>query len=138
MPAKIHHGQAVDTEAMILAVVAAETIIRHTVATVAAALLPGSVLRLPVMCTIPLPSNLLLVYLCRAPSLSGPVGLLLALLLLLLPSRLLLLALLALLILLPSGLLLLTLLLLLLSFGLLLLMSLGPSLFVLFILMRVS
>jgi hypothetical protein len=114
MPANIHHGESVDPELVILAIVATETIIRNAVAVVTAALLPGAVLRLPAMCTITLPSNLLLAYVLRAALLCGPVVLLLALLILL-PSGLLLLSrrvvllltLLALLILLPSGLLLL-------------------------------
>ena len=102
---------------MILAIVGTETGIWNAIAVVAATLLPGAVLRLPVMCTITLPSDLLLAYLSRAPLLCRPVALLLTLLALLtlLPSGLLLLlscrvallwTLLALLTLLPSGLLL--------------------------------
>jgi hypothetical protein len=117
MPANIPHGETVDAEPVILAIVATETVIRNAVAVVTTALLPGAVLRLPAMGTITLPSNLLLAYLSRAPSLCRPVVLPLALLplLVLLPSGLLLLfrgvvlplALLPLLVLLPSGLLLL-------------------------------
>jgi hypothetical protein len=117
MPANIPHGETVDAEPVILAIVATETVIRNAVAVVTTALLPGAVLRLPAMGTITLPSNLLLAYLSRAPSLCRPVVLLLTLLtlLILLPPGLLLLfrgvvlplALLALLILLPPGLLLL-------------------------------
>lgn len=50
---------------MIRSVVAAETVIRDPIAVVTAALLPGVVLRLPVMRALALPSNLLDVYLCR-------------------------------------------------------------------------
>src|SRR5579859_3446 len=114
MPAKIPHGKTVDTEPVILAIVAAETVIRNTVAVVTAALLPGPVLRLPAMCTISLPSDLLLAHTLRAPLLSRPVVALLTLLvlpplgLLLLSSRNVLLTLLASLVLLSSGLLLLS------------------------------
>jgi len=114
MPAKIPHGKTVDTEPVILAIVAAETVIRNTVAVVTAALLPGPVLRLPAMCTISLPSDLLLAHTLRAPLLSRPVVALLTLLvlpplgLLLLSRGVVLLTLLALLVLLPSGLLLLS------------------------------
>jgi hypothetical protein len=92
-PANIHHREAVNAEPVILAEVAAETVIRNAVAVVTAALLPGAVLRLPAMCTITLPGNLLLVYLRRAPLSCRPIAPLLTLL--------------ALLILLPLGLLLL-------------------------------
>jgi hypothetical protein len=117
MPANIPHGETVDAEPVILALVATETVLRNAVAVVTAALLPGAVLRLPAMCTFTLPSDLLLAYLSRAPLLCRPVVLLLTLLplLILLPLGLLLLfrgvgsllTLLALLILLPLGLLLL-------------------------------
>ena len=119
MPANIPHGETVDAEPVILAIVATETILRNTIAAVAAALLPGAVLRLPAMCTRSLPCDLLLAYLSRAPSLCRKVVLLLTLLalLILLPLGLLLLllscrvvlllTLLALLILLPLSLLLL-------------------------------
>ena len=79
-----------EAEPVVLAIVATETVLRNTIATVAAALLPGTVLRLPAMCARTLPGNLLLADLDRAPSLCRLLGLLL-------------LALLALLILLPSG-----------------------------------
>src|SRR6266403_1841887 len=116
MSADVPYWEAVDAEPMILAIVATETVLRNTIATVTAALLPGAVLGLPAMCTRTLPGNLLLVDLGRAPSLRRSVVLLLTLLalLVLLPPGLLLLfggvvlllALLALLILLPFGLLL--------------------------------
>ena len=147
MSADIPYWEIVDAEPMILAIVATEAVLRNTVAAVAAALLPGAVLRLPAVCTRSLPCDLLLAYLSRAPSLYRPVVPLLPLLLLLILPRsgllLLLLScrigflltLLALLILLPSRLLLLfrgvvlllTLLalLILLPFGLLLLFRLG-------------
>ena len=67
MAANIHHRETVDAEPVILAVVATETVIRNAVAVVSAALLPVAVLGLPVMCTITLPSDLLLVGLSRAP-----------------------------------------------------------------------
>jgi hypothetical protein len=110
--ANIHHGETVDAEPVILAIVGTETVIGNAVAVVTAALLPGAVLRLPAMCTITLPSDLLDVHLSRGASLCGPGVLLLTLLALLIlpPSGLLLLLLLALLILLPFGLLLLLLL----------------------------
>src|ERR1700686_1077729 len=118
MPANIHHRDPVDPERVILALVAAETVIRNAIAVVTAALLPGAVLRLPAMRTITLPSDLLSAYLRWTSLLScRPVVLLLTLLafLILLPPGLrllfggvvLLLTLLALLILLPSSLLLL-------------------------------
>jgi hypothetical protein len=133
MPANKHHGETVDAEPVILAVVAAETVIRNAVAAVTATLLPGAVLRLPAMGTIAPPSDLLSTYMLGAPLLCRPVVLLLTLLalLILLASGLLLLlfcrvglllTLLALLVLLPPGLLLLLLaLLILLPIGLLLL-----------------
>jgi hypothetical protein len=118
MPANKHHGKIVHAEPVILAIVGTETVIRNAVAVVAAALLPGAVIGLPVTRTITLPSGPLLAFLSRAPLLCRPVALLLTLLALLtlLPSGLLLLlscrvallwTLLALLTLLPSGLLLL-------------------------------
>jgi len=90
MTANIHHGETVDAEPVLLAVVATETVIGNAVAVVTAALLPGAVLRLPAMCTVPLPSGLL-ASLGRAPFLCRPVVLLLTLMVLLfLPSGLLL------------------------------------------------
>ena len=116
MTANIHHGETVDAEPVLLAVVATETVIRNAVAVVPPALLPGAVLGLPAMCTIALPRDLLSALLGGSPFLSRPVVLLLTLiallilspsgLLLLLSCRivlLLLLTLLALPILLPSG-----------------------------------
>jgi hypothetical protein len=94
MSADVHHRETVDAEPMFLSVVAAEAVIRDTVAVVTAALLPVAVFRLPAMCTIPLPSDLLYAYLLGAASLCRPVVVLLR-------------SLLPLLILLPSGLLLL-------------------------------
>jgi len=119
MSADIPDGEAIDSEPMILAIVATEAVLRNPVAVVTAALLPGAVLRLPAMCTSTLPSDLLLTYLSGAATLCRPVVPLLPLLLLLILPRsgllllllscrvILLLTLLALLILLPSGLLLL-------------------------------
>jgi hypothetical protein len=145
LPADIHHGEDVDAEPVILAIVAAETVIGNAVAVVSAALLPSAVLRPPAMGTITLPSDLLYVYLLGAALLYRPVVLLLALLplLVLLPSDLLLLrrvilllTLLALLILLPLGLLLLLLfrgvVLLLTLLALLILLPLGLLLLLLF------
>jgi hypothetical protein len=63
MPANVNHRETVDAELVRLAIVAAEPVIRNAVAVVAAALLPGAVLRLPTMGTITLPSDLLLMYL---------------------------------------------------------------------------
>jgi hypothetical protein len=93
MPANIHHGETVDAKSVILSIVATETVIRNTVTVIPAALLPGAVLGLPAMGTIPLPSDLLLAHMFRAPLLYRPVILLLTLLamLILLPSGLLLL-----------------------------------------------
>ena len=118
MPADVHHRETVDAEPVLLAVVAAETVIWNAIAVVTAALLPGAVLRLPAMGTITLPSDLLLALLSRAALLCRPVVLLptLLALLILLPGLLLLsirgvvplLLLLPLLILLPPGLLLLS------------------------------
>src|ERR1019366_606434 len=125
MPANKHHGKTVHAEPVILAIVGTETGIWNAIAVVTAALLPGAVLRLPVMCTITLPSDLLLAYLSRAPLLCRPVALLLTLL--------------ALLTLLPSGLLLRFLLLLLwgpsLPLHFLLLLLWGPSLLLRFLLL---
>jgi putative NIF3 family GTP cyclohydrolase 1 type 2 len=80
MSANVDHGKTEDAESVILAVVAAETVIRNAVAVVAATLLPGAMFRLPAVCTIALPSNLLLVYLIGASALRRSVVLLLMLL----------------------------------------------------------
>ena len=99
---------------MILAIVATETVIWDTVSVVTATLLPGAVLRLPVVRAFAPPGNLLLVRLSWTPLLCRPIVLLLPLLsfLILLHSSLLLplrgvvlslLLLLSLLILLPFG-----------------------------------
>ena len=93
MPANIRHRETVDAKPMILAIVAAETVIRNAVAVVSAALLPGAVFRLPAMGAIALPGNLLLAYMLRVSLLCRPV----LLLTLLLPSLMLLLPLLILL-----------------------------------------
>jgi hypothetical protein len=111
MPANKHHGKTVHAEPVILAIVGTETGIWNAIAVVTATLLPGAVLRLPVMCTITLPSDVLLAYLSRAPLSCRPVALLLTLL--------------ALLTLLPSGLLL----------RFLLLLLWGPSLLLRFLLL---
>lgn len=114
MSTDIPYWEIVDTECVILPVVAAETALRNAIAAVTAALLPGAVLRLPAMCARTLPCDLLLADLSRTSSLSVPIVLLLtllALLILLAPGLLLfcsvvlLLALLPLLILLAPGLL---------------------------------
>jgi hypothetical protein len=113
----------VDEEMVISAVIFMEAGVWNAIAVVTAALLPGAVLRLPAMCTIPLPSDLLLAHMLRAPLLSRPVVALLTLLvlpplglllsrgvvslLLLLSRRIVLLTLLTLLVLSSSGLLLL-------------------------------
>ena len=109
MPANIHHGETVNAEPVILPIVAAEAVIRNAVAVVTAALLPGTVIRPPVICAITLPSDLLLALLIRVPLLCRPVVVLLTLLILLRSGLLLLLfrgvvLLLALLILLPPSL----------------------------------
>jgi hypothetical protein len=67
MPADISHRETVDAEAVIMAVVAIETGLWYPVAVVTAALLPGAVFRLPTVGASALPSDLLLVNLCRAP-----------------------------------------------------------------------
>ena len=85
MSADIPNLQIGEAESVVLAIVATETVLRNAVTTVAAALLPGAVLRLPAMCTRTLPGDLLLADLSRAPSLSIRIGLLLLLLLTLLP-----------------------------------------------------
>jgi len=86
LPANVHNRETVDAKLVRLAIVTAEPVIWNAVAVVAAALLPGAVLRLPAMCTITLPSDLLLARLNRAPLLCGPVVLLLLLALLILLS----------------------------------------------------
>jgi hypothetical protein len=78
VPANIHHGESVDAEPVVLAIVTTETIIRDPVAVVTAALLPGVVLGLPTTRAITLPSGLLYAYLSGAPLLRRPVVLLLA------------------------------------------------------------
>lgn len=139
MSTNVSHREAVDAEPMFLAVVATETVIRNAVAVVTTALLPAAVFRFPAMCTIALPSHLLLAYTFRAPLLYRPVILLLTLLamLILLSSGLLLL------LLLRGPVFLLALLPLLLSLGLLLLflprrLILLPPLFLLLILLPLS
>ena len=79
MPANVPYGKSVDAESVILAVVASEAVIWNTVAGVTAALLPGAVLRLPVVRAVALPGNLLLVRLSWTPLLCRLVLLLLAL-----------------------------------------------------------
>jgi hypothetical protein len=61
MSPNISHRKTVNAEPVILAIVATEAVIRNVVAVVAAALLPGAVLRLPAVCASTLPSDLLLV-----------------------------------------------------------------------------
>ena len=53
MPANVPYRKSVDAESVILAVVASEAVIWNTVAGVTAALLPGAVLRLPVVRAVP-------------------------------------------------------------------------------------
>ena len=79
MPANVPYGKSVDAESVILAVVASEAVIWNTVAGVTAALLPGAVLRLPVVRAVALPGYLLLVCLSWTPLLCRLVVLLLAL-----------------------------------------------------------
>jgi len=79
VPANVPYGKSVDAESVILAVVASEAVIWNTVAGVAAALLPGAVLRLPVLRAVALPGSLLLVRLSWTPLLCRLVVLLLAL-----------------------------------------------------------
>jgi len=83
MPANVPYRKAVDTEPVILAIVATEAVLGNTIAMVAAALLPVTMLRLPAMRTITLPSYLLLPCLSRAALLRRPVVLLLTLIILL-------------------------------------------------------
>ena len=78
MPANVPYGKSVDAESVILAVVASEAVIWNTVAGVTAALLPGAVLRLPVVRAVALPGNLLLVRLSWTPLLCRLVVRLLA------------------------------------------------------------
>ena len=66
LSANIHHVQTTEEEPVILAVILIETGIRDAVAVVTAALLPGPVLRLPIMCTIALERSLLLAHLIGA------------------------------------------------------------------------
>ena len=82
MPADIHYWETVKAELVVLPVIAAEAFFRNAIAAVAAALLPGAVFRLPAMCTIALPSNLLPALLIRTAPLCGPMVLLLTLVLL--------------------------------------------------------
>src|SRR5258708_27100246 len=95
MPANVHYWKTIKAESVCLAIGGAETGVRNTVATIAAPLLPCSVIRLPVVSAIPLPGDLALMYLSGTALLCRPV-----VVLLLLPPGLLL-RLLALLILLP-------------------------------------
>src|ERR1700682_4727243 len=94
MPAHVCHREAVDAECVTLAIVATEAVVGNAVAVVTAALLPVAMLRLPAVCTITLPRNLLLAHLRGAALLCRSVVLLLTLLVLLvlLPSGLLLLS----------------------------------------------
>jgi hypothetical protein len=82
MSANVDHGKTEDAESVILAVVAAETVIRNAVAVVAATLLPGAMFRLPAVRAITLPGDLLLVHLIGASALCRSIVLLLMLLLL--------------------------------------------------------
>jgi hypothetical protein len=59
MPADIHYWETVKAELVVLPVIAAEAFFRNAIAAVAAALLPSAVFRLPAMCTIAFPSNVL-------------------------------------------------------------------------------
>jgi hypothetical protein len=96
IPANHHHGVAVDAEHVIRTKVPTITVLWNPVAVVAAALLPGAVLGLPVMRTITLPSDPLfasvpvLLLLWRSIDLLLTLLLLLVLVLLLLLSVLLL------------------------------------------------
>jgi hypothetical protein len=81
--ADIHYREAVDDEPVILPVIGTETVIRNAVAAIPAALLPSTVIGLPVTCTIALPGGLLFVYVFGAPLLRRSVVLLLRLLVLL-------------------------------------------------------
>ena len=66
LPSHKRHGETVDPELMIRAVVSSEPVIRNTVAFVSAALLPGAMIGLPVVRTVALPSYLWLV--CLFPA----------------------------------------------------------------------
>ena len=80
MSAHVHHGETVNAETVILAIVAAEAVVRNSIAVVSAPLLPVAMFRLPAMSAIPLPRDLLHVHLFGAPLLCRPVVLLLTLL----------------------------------------------------------
>ena len=59
IPANNYHGEAVDAEPVIPTKVATVTVVRNAVADIAAALLPGAVLGLPVVCAMLLPNDTL-------------------------------------------------------------------------------
>ena len=80
MSANVHHWKTIKAESVILAIGGTETVIRNTVAAIAAALLPCSVIRLPVLRTIPLPGGLLLTHLSGTALLCRPAVLLFLLL----------------------------------------------------------
>ena len=58
-----HHGVAVDSEPVTRTKVAMRTLLRNPIAVIAAALLPVTVLRLPVVCSMLLPSASLFAFL---------------------------------------------------------------------------
>lgn len=103
MAANVSHGETVNAESVIPAIVVTKAVFGDAIAVVTAALLPGAVLRMPAICSIVLPRNLLPPCLSRAALLRRPVVLLplLGLLLLLFSGVVLLLTLLLLLILSP-------------------------------------
>ena len=76
MAANVSHGETVNAKSVILAIVATEAVFGDAVALVTAALLPSAVLRMPAMCAIILPRNLLPPYLSWAALLRRPVVLL--------------------------------------------------------------
>ena len=77
MSADVSHLQRVETESMILSVVAAEAILRYAIAPIPAALLPAAVFSLPAISAIIPPRGLLLVHAGRTALLCRPVLLLL-------------------------------------------------------------
>jgi len=87
MVTNVPHRECVDAESVILAVVAAEAVIRYPVAVVAAALLPRVVFGLPAARAIVPPSGLLLVHTSWAALLNRSVVLPLPALLLLILLR---------------------------------------------------
>ena len=68
------HGKNADSKTVVLAIVGAETGIGNAITAVTTALLPGAVIRLPVLSALTLPRRLLLMCLSGVSLLYGPVA----------------------------------------------------------------